>query len=139
MPLPNIEEEKITREELIERYLQTGWTKKLVFDWVEVDGRTKRPMLKRYEFNADTMPCGNRECIPYMATFVQLRPTGVIWTCASCRKTDGPIAIENGRELQQYTRQLTIEEAWNIIGDTGQYPPVGLEQPPKGRRYQILT
>jgi hypothetical protein len=137
MPIPKVENDSINREQLIKKYEDEGGHKTIEFDWVAVDGRTRQPTLRRYVFNADTIQCDNGECNQFQMTFVRLMPTGVYWHCGSCRKTDGFISFEAGRELTQFRRQLTPPEAWEIIRESGQQPPVGLERPVRGRRFRI--
>jgi hypothetical protein len=138
MPIPDITDDSITREGLIEKYAEEGWYKDIEFDWIEVDGRTRKPILKRYHFNANTIQCDNGECNQHLMTFVKLMPTGVFWHCGACRKTDGFISFEVGRELTKFRRELTIPEAWEIIKNSGQQPPVGLERQMRGRRFTIV-
>ena len=134
MVLPKLPEEA-TVEEIREAYFKTGWTKILEFDWVEVVRGT--PHLKRYRFNADALPCDNSDDVQYQLTFVQLMSTGVMKTCAVCGKTDGPITTELGIQLSD--RQISPAEAWKIVQETGQYPPVGLDKPDARRRVRIIT
>ena len=139
MPIPKIKDSRITLTKLEEEYANLGWSKEIEFDWIEMDGRTKRPVLKRYRFNANRIQCDNSDCNEYQLFFIQLRPTGVYWTCGSCRKTDGFISMEEGRELGEFQRMLTTAEAWDILNKSGQHPPVGLDKPARAtRNFQII-
>ena len=136
MPLPQVKEDQVTKEELTKRYEDLGWKKTLEFDWIEMIDR--QPYITRYRYNADTIPCDLRDCVALQLTFVRLESTGVIWTCGSCRKTDGPITTELGQQIGP-RRAISLTEAWDVISLTGQYPPVGLEKPPRSRRFRIIS
>lgn len=138
MPLPEIIGDK-TIPEIEELYKEAGWFKTIEFDWIKVNGRTRRPMLTRWIFNSNSISCDNAECRALGVTFMQLRPTGVMWTCASCRKTDGPISFEGiGRELLEHRREnISLTEAYEILARTGQQHPVGLPKPAK-REFRII-
>lgn len=123
----------MTREQVVKAYEDYGWTKRLEFDWIVVD-RRGRAHKRRLHFNADTMNCDIPEDVQHMLSFVQLRPTGVIWTCGVCGKSDGPIAEETGRIVSD--TEITFAEAWQAIKLTGQKPPVGLDKP-SGRRGRV--
>jgi len=123
MPIPKYED-GASREEIIKIYEENGWYKTITFDWIEVDGRTGTIHKKVLRFTADTLPCDVRECKPHMLTFVQLRPTGVMKTCAVCGKTEGPISTEDGELLSDTT--ISRDEALKIIRKTGQIVPIGL-------------
>ena len=137
MPIPKITEDK-TIAEIEELYKEFGWFKTIEFNWIVVDGRTKVPRLTRWIFNSNSVSCDTAECRALGVTFMQLRPTGVMWTCASCRKTDGPISFDGiGRELLDHRRDLSLNEAYKILARTGQQHPVGLPKPGK-RGYRIV-
>lgn len=126
----------MNRDQVVKWYLNNGWSKRLEFDWIEI-GRDRRPRLIHYTFNADTMTCDISDDVQLQLSFLQLRPHGVIWTCGACGKSDGPIAMENGRRVSE--KEVTIEEAWEIIRKTGQAKPVGLDPVTRrgGRRGRI--
>jgi len=122
MPIPELGGE-MSREQVIKEYMNYGWAKELEFDWVYVS-RNGEPRVKRMRFTADTIPCGKQEDIQHQLTFLKLAPTGVIWTCGVCGKSDGPISDENGREISD--RIVSWNEAWEILSKTGQHPPIGM-------------
>jgi len=136
MPIPQVIEGTIKKAELMKRYEALGWRKILEFDWIRMINR--RPHLIRYRYNADTLQGDLRECNPHQLSYVRLESTGVIWTCGSCQKTDGPIASELGQTVGMPI-PITEVEAWRQIGLTGQYPPIGLAHPPRGRKFQIVS
>jgi len=123
MPIPKLRD-GMTREEVIELYKQYGWYKTLEVDWIEID-RYKKPHLVKYVFNADTIPCDIPEDVQAQLTFVSFMPHGVMWTCAMCGKTDGPISMQNGRKISD--QEISVAEAWEVIKRTGQSKPVALE------------
>ena len=133
MPIPLFGDEDLSRDEVIQKYEEYGWTKRLEFDWILVD-RRGIPRMRRMSFNADTITCDLQEDVQHMLTFLQLRPTGVIWTCGVCGKSDGPIAEELGRALSDV--EITLPQAWEVVRRTGQHPPVGLQRS-KGRRGRV--
>lgn len=133
MPIPELGE-KASREEVIKKYDELGWSKILRVEWVEMI--RGKPHLRIIDFNADTMQCDLREDIPHQLTFVQFRPTGIMWTCGICGKTDGPIANENGRMISD--KEIGIEEAFHTIEKTGQYIPVGLRRGSRGRVTRVI-
>lgn len=135
MPIPRLEGD-LTRQQVIEEYAKWGWKKELVLKWVVMNGRTGKPELQVYKFEANALPCSNRDCATHQLTFVQLMPTGVMWTCAICRKTMGPLAFDDGRLIDR--RDITLQEAWEIIKETGQRPPVGLKRIDGGGRFRIV-
>jgi len=116
----------MTRQQVIDAYLTCDWKKVITFDWVYIDPRTGEPHVKKLRFNADTIPCLRGDDSQHQLTFVQFGSTGAIWTCGMCGKTDGPISEELGQSLGD--RQISIQEAWDIITKTGEYPPVGLKK-----------
>lgn len=125
MPVPKLSGE-LTREQIIEKYaeLPYNWHKKITFDWVEVNQRNGSIIKNTYEFNADSIPCGNGECAVHQLSFVTLTKSGVVWTCATCRKTEGPLPFEKGRLVKRQT--IDLVDAWKIINETGQKVPLGL-------------
>lgn len=123
MVLPELKPE-MTRQEVIDAYKGVDWKKNLEFDWIHIESRTGEPHVKKLRFNADTIPCQRDS--QHQLTFVQLSSTGVTWTCGVCGKTDGPISEELGQTVSD--RQLSIQEAWDVLKKTGQYPPVGLKK-----------
>jgi len=136
MPIPQVNEKTIKKSDLMAEYESLGWRKILEFNWVQVINR--QPHLVRYRYNADTMMCDLRECHPHQLSYVRLESTGVIWTCGSCQKSDGPIASELGERIGR-PQPISEAEAWRMIGMTGQYPPIGLAEPPRGRKFQIVS
>ena len=71
------------------------------------------------------MPCMTGDDAQFQLTFVQFMPTGAYWTCALCRRTYGPLAYEEGRLLS--TKEITLNEAWDVIGETGQQKLIGMK------------
>lgn len=125
----------LSREEIIKLYGTEpyNWTKVLNIEWVElVRGQ---PIVRNIRFNADNIPCTRGDDAQAQLTFLQFRPTGVLWTCAICGKTDGPISNEFGREMSK--RNIEESEAFAIMEKTGQYIPVGLKKNPRGRNIRI--
>lgn len=135
MPIPKFDPKGATSEEIIAAYLNYGWTQELEFDWIEIV--RGEPHLKRYRFRAAALPCSNRECVQYQLTFVQLRPTGVMKSCGTCGQTEGPITTELGVLLSD--RGISNAEAWKIINETNQQPPIGLDRPSSRRRVRVIT
>jgi hypothetical protein len=131
MPIPTLKGD-VTREEAVKEYAKFGWTKRTRFDWIEVDQRNGTYLKKTYDVNADAMPCSSADDASYQLTFVQVVPTGIVWTCGMCRKTEGPLAFEASgfRLIEQ--KQVSLTEAWDTIKMTNQKPPIGL-QPLSGR------
>ena len=133
MPLPPLPE-RATTAQVREIMKGAGWHKKLEFDWVVM--ARGRPLLRRYLFNADALPCARQDDNQFQLTFVRLAAGGVIKTCAVCGITEGPITTDLGRLLSE--RQISINEAWEVVERTGQKPPVGLEKPSQQRRVRII-
>jgi len=126
MPIPELRGD-LKISDIIKKYEDYGWKKEVSVDWVELmrDGRIiKRPLV----YKADSMPCGIQDDRSYQLTFVSLQPTGVYWSCALCRRTKGPLSLEEAssgnRPIEAQT--ISLEQAWEIIGKTGQRPPIGL-------------
>jgi len=136
MPIPKFDPTRgATTEEITNAYLNYGWTKELEFDWIEVE--RDGPHLKRYRFRANALPCSNRECAQHQLTFIELRPTGVIKTCAVCAQTQGPVSTELGILISNV--RISAAEAWKTINESGQHPPVGLDKPSSRRRVRVIT
>lgn len=134
MPIPKLDPNKShTSDEIRKAYLDYGWSDEIEFDWIEVQRGT--PHLKRYRFNANVLPCSKRDCVRHQLTFVELRPTGVMKTCATCGQTEGPIATELGILLSD--RIVSIPEAFGVIQKTGQAKPVGLDKTSGRRRTRV--
>ncbi len=124
MPIPKLTG-KMTPEEITDAYKGMGWAKTIVFDWITVD-RHKKIYKVTYEFISAALPCDTKpECSYYRLTFVEFRPTGVMKTCAICRRTEGPITLDLGRVIGR--KEVEPIDAWEIIYSTGQRPPTGLE------------
>ena len=131
MPIPTLRGD-MKREEVEEEYKKFGWAKKTRFEWIEVDQRNGTYLKKIYDINADAMPCSNSDDATYQLTFIQIVPTGVVWTCAMCRRTEGPLAFEASGFRLVEQKQVSLTEAWDTIKRTNQRPPIGL-QPLSGR------
>ena len=127
MPLPKLPKSgKIQKDEIIKRYATTGWTKdELRIKWVDVDQNSGQVRLTEYNFIPAILPCTVRKCAQYQLTFLEFRESGVFWTCGVCRRTQGPIAFENGNVVSR--KAISEAEAWEIINQTGQIIPIGLE------------
>ena len=127
MPIPTLVGD-LTREEIIAKYgvEPYNWKKKFQFEWVEVDQRTGGFQKKTFDVNADAMPCSVSDDSSYQLSFVQFVPSGVAWTCAICRKTEGPLSFEASGIRLVDQRQITLTEAWETIRRTNQTPPIGL-------------
>ena len=127
MSLPKLKG-KITKEKIIEEYKKLGWKQVLEFPWVEISGRGGQIVKKIYRFDSLTMQCSSKRCSRHGLTFVKFVPHGVVWTCAICRRTMGPMAWEDGELLNgPVGQQITLTEAWDTIHATGQTPPIGLQ------------
>ena len=138
MPIPDLPVSgEISRQEIIDMYAEEpyAWKRVLQFDWVEISQRTGILHKVHYRFDADALPCGDRKCVQWQLTFLQLRPAGVIKTCAICRRTEGPITKELGIIVE--TTPITVREAWDIVNATGQVPPKGLDPIQVGSGLQI--
>ena len=138
MPIPNLRDKRMTKEQIIAAYENFGWHKNLLVDWIELDPRTNQVMLKSYEYVADTLPCSNENCRTYQLSFVQFMPSGVMWTCGICRKTYGPLTFKDGRLINPPGQAITVAEAWNILKRTKQIPPVGLAPAGSASGVQII-
>jgi hypothetical protein len=135
MPIPKLKG-KMTRQQVMEKYAELGWNKKIEFPWVEM--HRGQPVLLKYLFEADTMQCSNRAC-RHQLTFVTLMPHGVYWTCATCRRTMGPMAWEDGMLLNPPNGEpISVSEAWETIAITNQTLPIGLKPVSTGEVVQII-
>lgn len=118
---------KLKREDVIAAYEKDGWRKIIEFPWIELNGRTGQIFMKQYRFDSNALQCSRRSCSRYGLTFVRLAPHGVIWICAMCRRTMGPMAWEDGELLNgPLGEQITLVQAWDMLAKTGQTVPVGL-------------
>lgn len=118
----------MTRGDVIIEMSKLGWKKNLVFPWVSVNGRTGEVHKVIYQFNADSLICSNRRCQQYRLSFVQFKPHGVVWSCAICRRAEGPVVWESGTRMNgPLGETITPGEAWDILRQTGQAIPVGLK------------
>jgi len=125
MPVPDLSDKERTREEVIEAYKECGWEKRLTIEWIEIHG--KQPRVRKLVYSADAMPCGQEDDAEFQLTFITLMPTGVFWTCAMCRQTQGPLSTKRGRALNgPIGEEVSIEDAYAIIRRTGQQKPVGM-------------
>ncbi len=124
MPLPD-DREVFNFNDLVKEMEQLGWKKTLEFDWIEFDQRNRRILKLHYVFDANRSPCLNKSCRGSELVYFQLAPSGVIWTCASCRKTMGPIAFEDAANTVSPV-EITFNQALEIIKQTKQIMPIGL-------------
>lgn len=125
MPIPRLSGE-LSREQIIEKYKEFGWSKKLQYDWIEVDQRNNAFIKKTYDVNADAMPCSSNDDASYQLSFIQFVSTGIVWTCANCRRTEGPLSIEAAGIRLIGQKTVNLSEAWDIIKKTGQKKPIGM-------------
>ena len=125
MPIPDLKGE-LSRQEIIDAYAKWGWKKKITIDWIEIDKRQNSIIKKTFDINADAMPCAIGEDASYQLSFVQMVPSGIVWTCAGCRRTEGPLSFEAGGIRQIGNERVSLEEAWNTIKRTGQKKPLGM-------------
>jgi hypothetical protein len=129
MPIPEISG-TVTRKQFDEEYAKLNWQKRLMVTWVENNPTRGTWQVKRYEFVADAIPCTTTpECSINQLNYVQFKPTGVVKTCGQCRKTEGPVSMTLARVHE--VRDISVNEAWDIIQKTGQKAPIGLK--PKAR------
>lgn len=134
MPLPTIPDGGWqTRTQMVEAYAELDWYKDITFEWVEVNQRRGVVEIKKYQFLADTIGCGNVRCDRYLPTFVQLVPHGVVITCAQCRKTMGVLSTDDAILLDQRVA-MSLEEINIVLRKTGQVPPVGFDRMFQGAR-----
>ncbi len=88
------------------------WSKILEFDWIgrSPDGWT----LTRYRFVAEDLDsCGCRDRA--RMTYVILMPTGVVRTCAGCRKTMGTLPFDMRKSGQKIDAPgVTKIDSWDI-------------------------
>lgn len=138
MPIPQIEGDTVTREKVIEAYEREGWARNLEFDWIVVSPRTGRPLKIKYRMSADgcNREANGLKCSQANLTFLQLRPTGVIWQCWNCGKTDGPISTDNAQVLE--SEELSFQEAQAVLDKTGQFPPIGMPREPQEGRPKLI-
>lgn len=134
MPIPADKTEFIW-EDLKKEYEELGWAKTIEFPWIVYDQRTNRILKFTYRFESDSGPCSNKICRGSVYVFLQLRSTGVQWTCASCRKTTGPLAFEDGVSLHP-PQEIDYDTAMAIVKESGQRVPLGLT--PQMRRRRII-
>jgi len=138
LPIPNIEG-STTREEVIKAYEELGWKKTIEFDWIEINQRRGEVLINTYRFTA--LPCTGKTpdgaCAQWDLVFVLLMPTGVIHTCAMCRRTQGPLPDEDGMLVTSRTAPDRAE-VFRILRKTGQKLPVGLDRIlPRGPRIKL--
>lgn len=136
MPVPDLTG-NMTKEEIIAAYEEFGWHKRLRFDWIELNQRQGAILKTTYEFVADALPCSIGDDAQYQLTFLQLCPTGVIWTCAMCRRSEGPISNEIGRVITR--ERVSSIEAWEAIKKSGQYKPIGLKPISGTERLRVIS
>lgn len=129
MPLPP--DKDYTEEDLQKEMQKRGWKKSLTIEWVTFDTRDKKIHKNVYLFNVSSAPCSQKVCKEFNLAFYTFKPTGVYWSCASCRRTMGPIAFEDGTLKNKL--EISLEEAMKIIDRTGQIMPIGL-RPRRGGR-----
>jgi hypothetical protein len=125
MPIPKLSGD-LSRQQIVDAYAVYGWQKRIKFDWIEVDQRNGGYLKKAFEANSDAMPCSIGEDASDQLSFVQFVPTGIVWTCANCKRTEGPLSFEASgiRLLDQ--KSITLNEAWETINRTNQKKPIGM-------------
>jgi hypothetical protein len=131
MPIPELTGDMKT-EDAIAKYAEYGWSKRLQFEWIEVNQRTGQIIKKTFDVNSDAMPCSYSDDASYQLTFVQFAPSGIQWTCGMCRNTQGPLAFEAAGFRLIEEKQVTLMDAWNTLKKTKQRPPIGM--PPLSSR-----
>ena len=128
MPIPKLSGD-LSREQIIEKYAEFGWHKKLTYEWIEVDQRNGGYIKNTYEVNSDAMPCTVGDDASYQLSFIQFVPTGIVWTCANCRRTEGPLSTEASGVRLVDRKSITLNEAWEVIRRTNQKKPIGMPAP----------
>ncbi len=124
MPIPD-DRTEWTFDEIVKAYLDLGWKKELEFPWIEYDQRNRRILIVNYKYMAQKNPCTTKSCMGSDLVFLDFRPTGVFWTCGTCRRTMGPLAFEDAYEASP-PKEVTYDEAMNILKTTHQITPIGL-------------
>ena len=131
MPIPDLKGD-LTREEIISKYADFDLHKIITIEWIEVD--KNRNIYKRtLRYNADTLPCKNVECFPWQLSFLAFQPTGVYWTCAVCRRTTGPLTTDAPDAYLVDRKQISVNEALEVIKKTGQKVPLGMDAPAQSK------
>jgi hypothetical protein len=127
MPIPKLPRTgKITKGEIIDLYIGAGWTNEtLDVEWIDVNQQTGAVQKTVFRYEPATLPCSIRQCAQYQLTFLEVRPSGVFWSCGVCKRTGGPLAAENAIVVSRVV--ITNSEAWEIINRTSQIPPIGLD------------
>lgn len=86
-----------------------GWKKQIVFDWIS-ETRDGRFIKETYEAKAEMFPCPR--CKSADNVWLQLTPTGVVWTCWGCKITTGAMTKEVLVLLDR--KEVTMEEAFEV-------------------------
>lgn len=121
MPLPPERPDGYaSRDEMDEAYEKAGWSKEITFDWIHLNMRTGQAQIQTYRFQSISLKCGKADCDRYQPIYIQLAPSGVIQTCANCRKTDGPIAFEEGI-LEEVRVTQDRNEIEQVLKKSGQF------------------
>jgi len=108
-------------DEMFEAYRENGWTRTIEFSWISMDPRLGGSIETRFEVRASRLSCSCGGQARF--TFVQFRPTGVLVSCGSCRKTMGPIDHDDPCMKILSKRRIPVGEAFKILDATGQYVP----------------
>ncbi len=126
MPIPKPPKKGWTSiEHLEEAYLKDGWKKQITFSWITMNARLGGCIETIYQVDSNKISCSCGEGGRF--TFIQLRSTGIIMSCGSCKKTAGQLSFEDRGVKILSTRRLPISEAFTITDETGQYLPPSMK------------
>jgi hypothetical protein len=116
-----------SREQMDREYAKFGWSKEIVFDWIEVNSRRGVVEIRTKRFDSNMLRCGKPACDRLRVMYVMLAPHGPIQTCGNCRHTMGILPDEDG--IIENVRTATSKaEVDKILRKTGQVPPLGIER-----------
>ena len=112
-----------------------GWAKEIVYDTLIKNNMTGKIEAQTIRFRRERFICLSCKSadnillklmkVPFMADTV-IKGTGVMSRCWKHDITSGPAStMDHGETLS--VREVTKEEAWNIIKTTGQHPPDWLQ------------
>ena len=121
MPIPKIDREISTPEDMDNLMRKSGWVRQLTFEWVEFNSKLNIWICNTYRAEGSKFGTTPRE---RRFTYLQLTPSGVIRTNALTRCSSSSM-IRKKFELIN-TRRVSVREALRIIKHSGQKQPFGL-------------
>jgi len=108
-----------------------GWVKSLMYERIKYDDTTKNQViLTEYDYYAEKQICGTCKSNEFIWLQIPLYDYdgGVLCSCSRCRRTWGPLSTETIHVSNKKERNVSLEEAIEVIVRTKQAMPPALRK-----------